>query len=117
MELDTPTTTSLVGAFATIGLGIMGYGKLKAEVASQKERADKARDDRGKLFEEVGRLKTQTEVQESRLTTLQGENHQLFRLHEETTKSISTLGTTLSGLAKDVHYIRDSIREFKKDGQ
>lgn len=115
MEVDPATIASCVAVCISASTIIAGYGRMKAQSDYTKEKLENARKDRQTLFTQYNDLKTQTEVQESTISTLKSENGQLFRLHDETNKSMAALGNTLSGLAKDVHYIRDSIKEIRKE--
>lgn len=101
---------TFIGGLATV---VLGYGELKTKVVSVTQRANSAQEAREKLFERVNELEQETRVQRSEIDALRKENSELFRLHEKSNENMSNLNATLQGLSKDVHFIKDFIKNFR----
>ena len=110
MEIDSTLIVggvALSGTFATV---ILGYGELKTKVISFNQRLNSAQESREKQFERINQLEQETRVQRSEIDGLRKGNNELFRLHEKSNENMSSLNATLQGLSKDVHFIKDFIK-------
>lgn len=113
MEVDPTLVFGGIASAGILGGTILGYGELKTKVVSLIQRADSAQQSREKQFERLNELEQETKVQRSQIDALKKENSELFRLHEKSNETMAALNATLQGLSKDVHFIKDFIKNRK----
>lgn len=110
MEISPSDAIALGGLLATGLAGAIAYGTLKNRVCSLEKRADGAKSDREKLFDSVSSLRTDTDVQQEKLSYLEGAREELFRLAKDTNDAINNISTSLKVLSQSVRQLEEQMR-------
>ena len=115
MEISPSDMVAFGGLLATGIGGAIAYGTLKNRVCSLEKRADGAKNDREKLFDGVNSLRTDTDVQQEKISYLEGAREELFRLVEDTNKVVGNLVTSVQVLTSEFKKFEAEIKRLQQD--